>query len=257
MDKAKKVCKYQLETFVKPVAIYYSIFIAVIIFLSVIANKSGGNFSSSGLEFSTWIFVFVSALNSFKGPFYFAQANNVSRKSFFKGTFLYALVVSLVLPVIDIIINRVYNLFVESPMNYDMIYRNIGGLSNAGTVRKIEGLNNVMNYSVDNSLGALVENYLFLVAALMVVFALGLLINTILFRLNRVGKYVASGIVATLVMISGFIPQSFWIKIGEFCSKVFGYDSQNAYLGVMTLLIIAVIGFGVQYTLVRKAEPTK
>ena len=122
MDKAKKVCKYQIETFIKPTIIYYLIFIAVIVVLSILARSSEGNFMSSGLELSTWIFIFVMALNSFKSPFYFSQANNVSRKSFYLGTLFYSVVVSLVIPVIDIIINRIYNLFVECPMNYDMIY---------------------------------------------------------------------------------------------------------------------------------------
>ena len=116
MDKAKKVCKYQIETFIKPTIIYYLIFIAVIVVLSILARSSEGNFMSSGLELSTWIFIFVRALNSFKSPFYFSQANNVSRKSFYLGTLFYSVIVSLIIPVIDIIINRIYNLFVGCPI---------------------------------------------------------------------------------------------------------------------------------------------
>lgn len=247
MDKAKKVCKYQIETFIKPTIIYYSIFIAVVVVFTIVAKYNEGNFVSSGLEFSTWIFIFVTALNSFKSPFYFSQANNVSRKSFYLGTLFYSVVVSLVLPLIDIIINRIYNLFVECPMNYDMIY---------GKVRDITFLEGI-SFKVDNSITSLFENYLFLVGVLLVIFSVGLLITTILFRLNNTGKCIAGGIIATFVMTSSFIPKNFWINIGSLLSKIFGYESRNVYLGVTTLVVIASICFVINYILQRKAEAAK
>ncbi|MBS5987229.1 hypothetical protein [Clostridium sp.] len=247
MDKAKKVCKYQIETFIKPTIIYYLIFIAVIVVLSMLAGSSEGNFRSSGLELSTWIFIFVTALNSFKGPFYFSQANNVSRKSFYLGTLFYSVIVSLIIPVIDIIINRIYNLFVGCPMNYDMIY---------GKVRDIAFFEGVL-FKVDNSITSLLGNYLFLVGVLLVIFSIGLLITTVLFRLNKIGKYIAGGIIATLVMTSSFISESFWINIGGLLSKIFGYESRNVYVGVTTLIVISSICFVINYILQRKAEATK
>lgn len=247
MDKAKKVCKYQIETFIKPTIIYYLIFIAVIFALSILARSSEGNFRSSGLEFSTWIFIFVIALNSFKGPFYFSQANNVSRKSFYLGTFIYSVVVSLVIPVIDIIINRIYNLFVECPMIYDIIY---------GKVRDITFFEGV-SFKVDNSITSLLENYLFLVGVLLVIFSIGVLITTVLFRLNKIGKYIAGGIIAIFVIASNFISESFWINLGSLFSKIFGYESRNVYLGVTTLIVISSTCFVINYILQRKAEATK
>ena len=247
MDKAKKVCKYQIETFIKPTIIYYLIFIAVIVVLSMLAGSSEGNFRSSGLELSTWIFIFVTALNSFKGPFYFSQANNVSRKSFYLGTLFYSVIVSLIIPVIDIIINRIYNLFVGCPMNYDMIY---------GKVRDIAFFEGV-SFKVDNSITSLLGNYLFLVGVLLVIFSIGVLITTVLFRLNKIGKYIAGGIIATLVMTSSFISESFWINIGGLLSKIFGYESRNVYVGVTTLIVIYSICFVINYILQRKAEATK
>lgn len=247
MDKAKKVCKYQIETFIKPTIIYYLIFIAVVVVFTIVAKYNEGNFVSSGLELSTWIFIFVVALNSFKGPFYFSQANNVSRKSFYFGTLFYSLVVSLVIPLIDIIINRIYNLFVECPMNYDMIY---------GRVRDITFVEDI-SFKVDNSVTSLLGNYLFLVGVLLVIFSIGLLITTVLFRLNKVGKCIAGGIIATFVMTSSFIPKNFWINIGSLLSKIFGYESRNVYLGVTTLIAISAVCFMINYILQRKAEATK
>ena len=237
MDKAKKVCKYQIETFIKPTIIYYSIFIAVVVVLTIVAKYNEGNFVSSGLELSTWIFIFVTALNSFKSPFYFSQANNVSRKSFYLGTLFYSVVVSLVIPVIDIIINRIYNLFVECPMNYDMIY---------GKVRDIAFFEGV-SFKVDNSITSLLGNYLFLVGVLLVIF----------FRLNNIGKCIAGGIIATLTITSSFISESFWANIGSLFSNIFGYGSRNVYIGVTTLVVISSLCFAINYILQRKAEATK
>ena len=227
MDKAKKVCKYQIETFIKPTIIYYSIFIAVVVVLTIVAKYNEGNFVSSGLELSTWIFIFVTALNSFKSPFYFSQANNVSRKSFYLGTLFYSVVVSLVIPVIDIIINRIYNFF--------------------------EGV----SFKVDNSITSLLGNYLFLVGVLLVIFSIGLLITTVLFRLNNIGKCIAGGIIATLTITSSFISESFWANIGSLFSNIFGYGSRNVYIGVTTLVVISSLCFAINYILQRKAEATK
>ena len=82
------------------------------------------------------------------------------------------------IPVIDIIINRIYNLFVECPMNYDMIY---------GKVRDIAFFEGV-SFKVDNSITSLLGNYLFLVGVLLVIFSIGLLITTVLFRLNKLAS---------------------------------------------------------------------
>ncbi len=64
----------------------------------------------------------VVGLNSFRNNFKFSQANNVSRITFFKGLIISILVVALFMSLIDIIINRLYNVFVSCPMNFDMIY---------------------------------------------------------------------------------------------------------------------------------------
>ena len=132
-------------------------------------------------------------------------------------------------------------------MNYDMIY---------GKVRDIAFFEGV-SFKVDNSITSLLGNYLFLVGVLLVIFSIGLLITTVLFRLNKIGKYIAGGIIATLVMTSSFISESFWINLGSLFSKIFGYESRNVYLGVTTLIVISSTCFLINYILQRKAEATK
>ena len=132
-------------------------------------------------------------------------------------------------------------------MNYDMIY---------GRVRDITFVEDI-SFKVDNSVTSLLGNYLFLVGVLLVIFSIGLLITTVLFRLNKVGKCIAGGIIATFVMTSSFIPKNFWINIGSLLSKIFGYESRNVYLGVTTLIAISAVCFMINYILQRKAEATK
>ena len=87
-----------------------------------------------------------------------------------------------------------------------------------GKVRATAFLEGV-TFKVDNSITSLLGNYLFLVGVLLVIFSIGLLITTVLFRSNKIGKYIAGGIIATLVMTSSFISESFWINIGGLLSR--------------------------------------
>ena len=120
--KTLKISKYHIYQTMKSVKGFYTIFISVIIFLYIISSYQGGSVSSSGLEISTIIFLFVAGLNSFKSNFKFSQANNVSRKTFFKGLFIGILPITISMSIIDLIVNRTYNIFVKCPTIYDMVY---------------------------------------------------------------------------------------------------------------------------------------
>ena len=74
----------------------------------------------SGMELSTVIFIFVCGLNSFKSNFYFAKSNGISRKTFIKGLLISIIPIALVMSIIDIIINRINNIFIKNPTLYDM-----------------------------------------------------------------------------------------------------------------------------------------
>ncbi|MEE0931913.1 MAG: hypothetical protein U0L64_02585, partial [Clostridium sp.] len=115
--KSLKIAKMNIEGIVKASIIYYCIFVCVIIGLIAV---SGGRSSMSGVEFSTVIFLFVCGLNSFKSNFYFAKSNGISRKTFIKGLLISSIPISLVMSIIDVIINRISNIFIKNPTLYDM-----------------------------------------------------------------------------------------------------------------------------------------
>ena len=123
--RSYKLAKYNIKSSLKSIIIYYLIFIGVITSIDMLSKFSGGNVYSSGLEFSSIIFLFVIGLNSFKENFYFSQANNIPRVDYFKAAAIAILPIGLAMSILDVIINRVYNLFMVCPTMYDMAYNNL------------------------------------------------------------------------------------------------------------------------------------
>ncbi|WP_409069633.1 hypothetical protein ACFLKB_09520 [Clostridium sp. FAM 1755] len=247
MNKSNKICSYQLETSIKSILVYYGILIGILL-LVLIQNfiYPNSNIQSNGIEMPTAIFIFIMALNSFKTSFYFSQGNNVSRNSFILGTIKSGVIISAVLALIDIIINRIYNLFIICPTNFDMIYRNPSYDVN-GSWQVI------LNHSVVNSL----ETYLWNLAVYIFLFMLGLLITIVYFRLNKFGQVVVSIIpVLLIVIVSNFyiyIPTKVWNFIGN----AFGANTKNPYMAMLTFIILSILAISIQYLLVKKAVTDK
>lgn len=244
MNKALKVFKYQSKTTINSVLIFYGIFLSIIIFIGYMF-RNFGNVSSAGVELSTAIFLFVAGLNSFKPPFYFAQLNNITRRDFILGTTLYAGCFSIVLSAVDIAINRIYNIFVQCPMNFDMIYFDINEVMN-------------LSFQVNNDVSHIIKTFMFTAAAYMFVMMLGLILSMITFRLNSLGKTIFWGGSAALFVLGGTpILSDIFVAIGEFIVTIFGVQSQNSLLGVVSFLVISAILICGQYLLIRKAEANK
>ncbi len=247
MEKSNKICKYQLKTSIKPILIYYSILIGFLLLILIEKFTSqNSNVQSSGIEMSTAIFIFVMALNSFKSSFYFSQGNNISRNSFIIGTIKAGIIMAAALSLIDVIINRMYNIFIICPTNFDMIYRNPSyGVNNSWKV--------MLNHSIANSL----ETYLWNLAVYIFLFMLGLLITIIYFRLNKLGQIVLSFFPVILIVVtSGFysyIPTGVW----EFIKNAFGINTKNPYIAILTFIILSILAIAGQYLLIKKAVTDK
>ena len=113
VNKSFKIAKMNINDMVKPIIIFYLIIIAVVTFTTIqnITNFNDNfHIVNSGLELATVIFLFVCGLNSFKENFYFAQSNNISRKSFIIGVIESIFPIAVVMAVIDVMINRITSL---------------------------------------------------------------------------------------------------------------------------------------------------
>lgn len=241
--KALKIAKFQwLDTLVA-VGIYYTVFLLVIIFLSSVSVNTGTGFTSSGLETSSVIFVFIAGLNSFKDSFKFSQANNVSRKTFFMGVIIGMIPITIGMSIIDLIINRVYNNFVNCPTIFDMVYgtfRDTGMRSAGGNIV----------WAQTNDIATLFGITIWQFALYSSFFLLGVLISLIYYRSNKLLKVSVS--VAPIILIL-LLPSSFWNGIALFLPAAFGWQSRNPYMAVFSFLILASIFSSFAYLLIRKA----
>ena len=242
--KSLKIAKMNIEGIMKSAIIYYSIFVCVIIGLIAV---SGGRSSMSGVEFSTVIFIFVCGLNSFKSNFYFAKSNGISRKTFIKGLLISIIPIALVMSIIDIIINRINNIFIKNPTLYDMSYGNL--LGDVGRIH--EGV-----WIQSNSLATIFNTILFQFSLCLLAYVVGIVINMIYYRSNKYLKVLVSVIpVVFIIFNANFSTKNpgLTMRINEFLDYIFGFNPSNVFACITTFLVLVVILSGVAFLLIRKA----
>lgn len=244
--KLKSIVKYNLSSLKNSIAIYYAIFISICVAIVLQSEIGNGSVSSSGLEISSAIFIFVAGLNLFKENFYFMKSNNVSRKDFLYGTAVSMIPVVLFMSVTDIIINRLYNIFIKSPTIYDMVYANIGSGEWYNSIDWIQS----------NSIGTLFNTFMFQASVCLASVSLGFLITIIYYKCNSFMKVVVSVVpVAMFILLNvmGTAYPNIISNINKFIQTILGLNTQNSYAAVLTFIISFVIFIGISRVLTRKA----
>lgn len=247
--KSLKVAKYNISNVKKSMIIYYCIFISVCIGLVTVNKFQDGMVSCSGLELSTVIFLFVAGLNIFKESFYFTQSNNISRKIYFKGMILSMFPITAVAAVIDVIINRVYNLFMNCPSNYDMMFTSLRDMDMVSSIAS-------SGWVQSNDIITLLNTFLLQFAVCTVIFAIGLAVSIIYYRCNKLMKVVVSIVPIVSIMLVNILAYTFteaFSKVAVFIENIFGWNTQNPYTAMATLTVIFIAVIGIIYLLVRKA----
>lgn len=242
--KIKSIIKYNISSLKNSIAIYYTIFITVCL-ASVFLSRNA-NISSSGIEISSGIFLFVAGLNLFKENFYFMKSNNVSRKDFLYGTALSMIPVVIFMSFIDIIINRIYNIFMKCPTIYDMGYANIGSGE----------WHNTINWVQSNSIITLFNSFTLQASLSLAAISLGFLITIIYYKCNKFMKVVVSIIpIALSILISmiGTAYPNFINNINKFIATIFGVNNRNVYVATLTLIVSFIIFIAISRLLTRKA----
>lgn len=243
--KALKVAKYQVLSSIGAIRIYYFIYLLVLLFLSASIVTSDGRSSSSGLDFSTMIFIFVVGLNSFKSAFLLTQANNISRKAFFKGLIVGVFPITFAMSIIDLIINRVQNIFAKCATTYDMIY---------GNFRIVESS---IQWTQSNDFKTLFGTVIWQFAIYSAIFIMGILISLCYYRSNKIVKVIISVVPALLVSFSYNINNTFMgifnINFADIIPWAFGWQSQNPYIAVFSLAVLMTIFSMSIYLLIKRA----
>lgn len=234
MNKSFKIAKMNTNDMIKPIIIFYCIILASLL-LSLVLVKSNLHLMAKGLELATAIFLFVCGLNSFKENFYFAQSNNISRKSFITGVITSILPVAIVMAIIDILINRVVNIFADMPTLYDMLFGNYAGIN------VLKGLS---PWVQENSIIVIFYSIVFCFLLYCLVYVLGLAISMLYFRCNTIMKILVSVIGVMLLNVFSFI----------FDKPLFEVTSGNFYIGLISSIVIFTILVGITFLLVKRAE---
>lgn len=240
--KSLKIAKYEFFDALNSIKAYYAILIAIFVSITLLAGTNDGEIKSSGIEFSTIIFIFIAGLNSFKNSFKFTQGNNISRKTFFQGLMISTLPTAALMAVADVILNRIYNLVVFCPTIYDMLYSKGFGEH---------------YWSQSNSFSTLLGTVMFLVFLYAMAFNLGVLINLIYYRSNTVLKVIISAapfaLMTLLVNFHNLLPQEFFNSVGKFLFNAFGLNNNNAYAACFSFFVIAALFSGGIHLLMRRA----
>lgn len=244
--RLKSIVKYNLSSIKNALIIYYSIFITVCVSLILLSENTNGSISSSGLEMTSVIFIFITGLNFFKENFYFMKSNNVTRKEFLYGTAISMIPVVLLMSIIDIVINRIYNILIKSPTNYDMIYTSL---------RSEKWFLN-SNWVQSNSIETLFNTFMFQSTIYLVFFSLGFLVTIIYYKCNKLMKVVVSILPVALIMILNIIGvtyPSLINKTNNIIATIFGWDTQNSYMAVLTCVVLYITLIAISRLLTKKA----
>lgn len=233
MNVSKKVAKYNISSTFRSLKMFYLIFTSIIIVIEVINNFFGGKAGNiQGIEFGSMIYLFCIGACLFREGFYFCQANNVSRKDFYKGSLLTAGILSVFMAIAAMIFDAVLNIFVKVPGLYDLAFLQ-------GDVTKQKNF---------------IFEFIFLLILFIFAFELGSLFAEAYFRLQKRGQIILSIMLVLSVMIIGNLSET------SFASKMinnivcFFANPYTVVLGLLAgLIIISVFNF----VLVKGAEVNK
>ncbi|MBX4260635.1 hypothetical protein KTC96_05270 [Clostridium estertheticum] len=239
-----KLAKYNIKSSLKSIIIFYCIFIAV---LFITINSTG--ISISGIEFSSMIFLFVMGLNFFKENFYFSQANNIPRTDYFKSLVITILPIALGMSIIDVTLNRIYNIFGVGPTMYDMAYGDFPRFYDYADA-----------WIQNNSIQTLVGTVIFLFAFYILAFAIGLLITMIFYKCNKTMKI--------LIFLSPIAIQAIWGSViynfpefgekpGNFIDNILGISTRNSYICAITFIFLFIIIMCFVYIIIRRVVVKK
>lgn len=233
-NKSYSIAKYNIESLKNSIYLYYCFFIIQYVLALGMTNGYSG-----GVEGCTVAFLFIVGIVVIRKIFYFATANGVSRKFCFKGMIISILFICAMMAIIDVAINRVFNVFAVSPTNYDMTY---------GNFRNLSIFTDKALWTQANDIVTLINTVLFQFIQYSTYMTLGMIIGTIYFKCERTTKVLILIITLVLSRWAGIaFYHNSWVKNGveTFIDFICGYNPLRPILGLVTsavgFVIIAVI----------------
>lgn len=247
--KLKSSIRLQLSEFKRPLSIFYFIMLIMLLFMAfsivTIINR-GGHATIGGLESGSMIFIFVCGLNSFLSPFRISMANGVSRKTMFVSHLISFASISVFMAAVDTLYAFAATSFVPYRSTFYQIY------GSHFTARPVEGI-------VHSPL-FLLQSFLWSVCIYLMCVALGYLISSLYYRMNKAMKLVVSiGVPGLIMIVLPYVDMNYGggritRSIIDFIGYITGITADfNPYICMASGLVLFVIFSGFAFLLVRKA----
>lgn len=244
---------YQLFDLKKSVLVYYFVIVCVYLLMTIsmslsLSMSEGGNVSGhfNGSDFSSMIFLFIIGLCSFKEVFGMLMQNGISRKSIFKGRLLTSLTLAFGMALVDKALLLIFKA-AASPTN---------GRLTVGTLYEIF-------YQVTNKgMGDLkfhIDSFFFSFSLYLGFTALGYLITTLYYRMNKGGKIAVSvsvpvGLLIVLPVIDSYVTGGRISEfVGRFIDLTLGLSSKQPMYAVITGILAFILFSALSWLLIRKA----
>ncbi|MDD2483911.1 MAG: hypothetical protein PHQ50_02605 [Eubacteriales bacterium] len=247
----KTAVKYRLLDSAKSIGLFYIILLALTVFIAGSAITFSTDTSSvvinvGGFEFATTIFVFVLAIASFRESFRMMLQNGLSRKS-----------ICLSLLISTGLISAVMSLLAD-------FFNILGKLVSAGQPNLVFGgvmehLYSARYLGEGHAAQIFAESFLFFFCLFAAVMTGGYFVSILFYRLNKGGKIavavaVPSFFIFILPIFDAVVTNG---EIFRFLARTFlriyGLDTANPYMGMLTLLAQGAICAGLSWILARKA----
>ncbi|HEX3021381.1 MAG TPA: hypothetical protein VHQ24_07630 [Lachnospiraceae bacterium] len=243
---------YQIKDHKNSIIIYYLILIGIMVLVFTgmgvsIAREDGTNVSGQigGFEMSTVIFLFVTALCSFKESFGMLLQNGVSRKTLFTSRIAVTITIAAIMALIDKVILAIFSIFtnlvdnIDSSSIFEQLY--------------------MKKASEMNELQLNIESFIFGFLLYVCVMAGGYFITILFYRLGKTGKVIiGAGVPFTVFMLLPILDTAIFDgritkAIGKLIDFALGFSNNSPTNAFITFLLGSVVVSAVSWLLMRKA----
>lgn len=249
MKHTLTVMRYNLSDSLRPTAIFFSIYTAFVLLNALLSYLiPGGN--TVGSDMAILIFLFVCGVVGFRYNFFFAMANNISRRDFFLGTALSGVLPSFLSAAVMIVINRLISLFYPMPTLYTLCFereRLVFGPDGVAIVAQSAGKEAL----------TLLMSFFFLAVLGFSIYLVGFFISTLFYRMNkllRMTLWIVPWLLVVLItLLWPTLPQSFTGGLTRFFAAILGITSHSAWPPMGTAMAVALLLTLCGWLLTRRA----
>ena len=249
MKHTLTVMRYNLSDSLRPTAIFFSIYTAFVLLNALLSYLLPGG-HTVGSDLAILIFLFVCGVVGFRYNFFFAMANNISRRDFFLGTALSGLLPSVGSAAVMIVINRLISFFYPMPTLYTLCFereRLVFGPDGIAIVAQSAGKEAL----------TLLMSFLFLAVLGFSIYLVGFFISALFYRMNKLLRMTLWIIPWLLVVLLSLLwptlPQSFTGSVIRFFAAILGITSHSAWPAMGTAMMLALLLTFCGWLLTRRA----